>query len=216
MRSGRTSGLIRSAPDQLKVHTGAGIVRPPHRGQKLSELLEPSVVGFRWSGPSIGSRVKRRIPDSSEDWFQCAVRYLARFNRTAAQVERFLQNKGASPAQAKQVISRLSDLRYLDDQAYARHWVEVRLAHQPMGRERLGLELIAKGVPEALVSRVIQDVLHNVDEESLARRVLQQRCRNGRRLPRRQAEMLLRRRGFGEETIERIMRDCTESKGCDS
>ena len=40
--------------------------------------------------------MKRRIPQSGDEWFHRAVRYLARFDRTAAQVERFLTSKGAS------------------------------------------------------------------------------------------------------------------------
>ncbi|WP_455244355.1 regulatory protein RecX [Petrachloros mirabilis] len=184
--------------------------------QKRSELLGLFIGGIGWSGPSLGSGVKRRIPESSEEWFQCAVRYLARFDRTAAQVERFLRNKGASPPQAKQVIRRLSDLRYLDDQGYAKRWVEGYLARRPMGRERLKFELCAKGLPEVLVSCVIQEAFDAVDEESLARRVLQERSRNRRRLLPRQAETLLRQRGFGEETIERIISGLTQSKGWDS
>jgi regulatory protein len=58
------------------------------------------------------------------------VRYLAQFDRTAAQVERFLTRKGASSAQAKQILSRLSTLRYLDDRAYAARWIETTLARR--------------------------------------------------------------------------------------
>ena len=59
--------------------------------------------------------MKRRIPRSGDEWFHRAVRYLARFDRTAAQVERFLTSKGASPSQVKQAITRLSAHKYLDD-----------------------------------------------------------------------------------------------------
>ncbi|MCS6294228.1 MAG: RecX family transcriptional regulator, partial [Nitrospira sp.] len=88
---------------------------------------------------------KRTPPSSPEEWMHLAVRYLARWDRTVIQVEQFLLSKGASAPQAKQTISRLSDLRYLDDRAYAGRWVESRLARQPMGRERLLAELQAKG-----------------------------------------------------------------------
>jgi regulatory protein len=141
------------------------------------------------------------------------VRYLARFDRTAAQVERFLKSKGASPAQARQAISRLSDLRYLDDHAYAIRWVEARLARQPMGRERLKVELVAKGVAEALAEKVIRDALQEVDEETLARQALRMQRRKGRRLLPGQAASLLRQRGFGEETIERIIGEGSEPEG---
>ncbi|HLZ35870.1 MAG TPA: regulatory protein RecX [Nitrospira sp.] len=144
------------------------------------------------------------------------MRYLARFDRTAAQVERFLTSKGASPTQAGQTIRRLSALRYLDDHAYATRWVEARLARQPMGRERLKIELLAKGVAEALADGVIRDALQEVDEETWARQALRIQRRKGRRLLPRQAASLLRQRGFGEETIERIIGGGSEPEGHDS
>ena len=134
-----------------------------------------------------------------------AVRYLARWDRTVAQVERFLKDKGASPAQAKQTIARLSDLRYLNDRAYAERWVESRLARQPTGRQRLKAELQAKGIEEAVVDGAIRDALHGVDEEALARRALKARQRRGDRLTMSQTLRLLRQWGFEEETIDRMM-----------
>ena len=127
--------------------------------------------------------MKRRIPQSGDEWFHRAVRYLARFDRTAAQVERFLTSKGASPAQVKQVISRLSALRYLDDRAYAARWVETTLARRPMGRDRLKSELMAKGLGETLADDAIVDGLDGLDEETLARRALRLKGRDRRRGP---------------------------------
>ena len=149
----------------------------------------------------------RRIPDPGNAWFHRAVRYLARFDRTAAQVERFLISKGASPAHVKQVLSRLSALRYLDDRAYAVRWLEATLARRPMGRDRLRSELMARGLDEALADQAIDEGLDGMDEDLLARRALTLK-RHGGRLSRRRMVFLLRQRGFGEETIERIISDC--------
>jgi regulatory protein len=145
---------------------------------------------------------------SGDEWFRRAVRYLARFDRTAAQVERFLTSKGAPRTQVKQVISRLSALRYLDDRAYAARWVEAMLVRRPMGRDRLKSELMAKGLAETLADDAIVEGLTGMDEETLARRALRLKGRRGGRNPRQRTASLLRQRGFGEETIERIMSDC--------
>ena len=152
--------------------------------------------------------MKRRSPQSGDEWFHRAVRYLARFDRTAVQVERFLTSKGASRTQVKQVISRLSALKYLDDRAYAVRWLETTLARRPMGRDRLKSELIAKGLRETLADDAILEGLNGMDEETLARRALRLKGRHGGRNLRQRTASLLRQRGFGEETIERIMSDC--------
>ena len=121
----------------------------------------------------MGVVVKRRVPQSGDEWVHCAVRYLARFDRTAAQVERFLTRKGASSTQTKQVINRLSTLRYLDDRGYATRWIEATIARRPMGLEGLKRELLTRGLSEGLADEVIGGALQDVDEDTLARRALQ-------------------------------------------
>jgi regulatory protein len=135
------------------------------------------------------------------------VRYLARFDRTAAQVERFLTSKGASSGQIKQVITRLSALKYLDDRAYAARWVESTLERRPMGRDRLKNELMARGLGESLADVAIVEALRGIDEEALARQALRHKGRYRRPVPRQRKVSFLRQRGFAEETIERIIRD---------
>jgi regulatory protein len=153
--------------------------------------------------------VKRRTPQSVDDWFHRAVRYLARGDRTAAQVERFLATKGAPPAWVKQVISRLSALRYLDDRAYAVRWLETTLVRRPMARDRLKSELTAKGLAESLVDQTILEGLEGMDDGALAQRALTLKGRDGGRLSLQRMALLLRQRGFGEETIEGIISDCS-------
>lgn len=137
------------------------------------------------------------------------MRFLARRDRTVAQVERFLASKGASPVQVRQTVRRLSDLSYLNDHTYAQRWVANRLITRPRGRERLKAELQAKGIPDALSDRVLTETFREVDEETVAHRALQIAQRSGRRLTLSQTAHFLRRRGFSEETIDRMI----EKKG---
>ena len=158
---------------------------------------------------------RRNGPSSPEEWLHLAVRYLARWDRAAAQVDRFLTQKGASPAQVRQAIARLSDLGYLDDSRYAQRWIERRLARKPLGRDRLKAELEASGVADALADRAIREAFRGVDEEELARRALAGRQRKGRRLTPVQVARLLRQWGFAEETIDRMIRDPSGHEGLD-
>lgn len=154
-----------------------------------------------------GRTGKQRDPATPDQWILLAIRYLARWDRTAVQVEQFLFRKGASPDQIKETIARLSDLRYLNDRAYADRWIETHLARRPMGRERLEAELLFKGVPEAVAAQAIRVALQDVDEDTLARRALSGMRSTGRRLTPAQSVRLLRQRGFEEETIDRMMND---------
>ena len=155
-------------------------------------------------------------PSQPDQWLHLAVRYLARWDRTAAQVENFLKNKGATLAQVKQTISRLAELRYLNDCAFAQRWIESRFARKPMGRERLRAELLARGITESLADHAIREALRGVDEEALARRALRVKQGRGSRLGRVRAARLLRQRGFEQETIDRIIGSRGQSMGIDA
>lgn len=137
-----------------------------------------------------------------------AVGFLARQDRTVAQVEKFLAARGASPSQIKQVVHRLTDLRYLSDQDYAQRWVERRLSTRPMGPERLKAELQAKGISDALADRVVAGAFRTTKEEIVAHRALQTKQSRGQPLTPVQMERLLRQCGFEDETIERVIGEC--------
>jgi regulatory protein len=143
---------------------------------------------------------------------QVALRYIARWDRTVAQVEQYLRDKGASPAQATHTAGRLSDLRYLNDLAFSERWVDSRLARQPMGRDRMKAELQAKGIADSIADQAITTGLQGFSEEALARLALKTRQRNGRRLTPGQAQQLLRQRGFEEETISRMIQIGSETE----
>ncbi|MBD0315762.1 MAG: regulatory protein RecX [Nitrospiraceae bacterium] len=134
------------------------------------------------------------------------MRYLARWDRTVAQVEQHLIAKGATPALVRQTTGRLSDLGYLNDRTYAERWVERRLARQAIGPARLKAELQARGIPASLAEDVIAKASADVDEETQARRALELRQRKGRRTTLAQAQQFLRQRGFEDEVIGRMIK----------
>ncbi|MBK9306171.1 MAG: regulatory protein RecX [Nitrospira sp.] len=147
----------------------------------------------------------RTTLSSPDDAFRLAIRFLAHRDRTTVQVEQFLTSRGVSSLRAKQAIRRLSELRYLDDAAFARRYAEKRLASRPVGLERLKAELQAKGIADRLADQVVADAFRTVNEDTLAHRVLKAAQRRGRRLTPTQAGRLLHQRGFAEETIDHIM-----------
>jgi len=149
---------------------------------------------------------------SSDPWLRIALRYLARFDRTTKQVEAFLRAKGASSFQVVRTARRLNTLRYLDDSAYAERWIASRLTRGPFGTARLRAELLLRGLSENVVDGALGRALAGVDEDTLARRVVELKQRRGNSLSRRQTLRLLRQRGFEEDVISRIMGDWPETE----
>lgn len=149
----------------------------------------------------------RAIPTSLDAVIRLAVRFLAQRDRTVAQVEGFLRSRGVDPPHIEQAICRLTDLRYLDDLAYAQRWVEKRLATKPMGPERLKAELQAKGISDGLTDGVLTEVFQHHSEEIVARRAIQ-----GMRSAQRYVARFLHQRGFSDEVIERMMTEFKRSE----
>ncbi|GAB1721813.1 MAG: Regulatory protein RecX [Nitrospira sp.] len=139
--------------------------------------------------------------ESPPDFLIMAIRYLARAERTASQVARHVQGKGASLAQGQGVVRELERRGYLDDQAYATRWAEARLAKRPMGRERLKLEMLSRGFEDPVVERALRSAYRSISEQELACRALEGRT-TGTRPP--QWVRFLRQRGFDDDTIQQV------------
>lgn len=133
-----------------------------------------------------------------------ALTYLARKDRSKAEVRRFLKRRGASPPAIEAVLQRLGRYGYVNDEAFAERWARSRLTRGPMGRLRLERELLTKGVGRETARRAVDRVLEGQSERDLAERLLAQRF--ARRKPRNlaQAVAVLMRHGFDADVIEAL------------
>ncbi|MEE9519598.1 MAG: regulatory protein RecX [bacterium] len=133
-----------------------------------------------------------------------ALRYLARRDRTEAQVRALLRQKGVSVSDRDLVIQRLRDQGYVDDLAYALRQVEGWLCRRPMGRARIERELLRRGIDRSTAHQAVDQLVGDQGELELACRLLDRR--SGRRKQASLAEKarLLRYYGFAEDTIEKI------------
>ena len=154
---------------------------------------------------AVSRRIASKAAATSDQWLELAVRALARSDRTTAQIERLLLAKGASPAQIRVTVRRLTSLQYLNDEVFAVRWAERRLARMPMGRARLQDELLATGCSERIVHATLRSTYRKVSEQDLAVQVLAKASQTfSAKTPGRVAR-LLSQRGFDEDTIETVM-----------
>ena len=137
---------------------------------------------------------------------EAALRYLARSDRTEAQVKGYLARIGASAARTRTIISRFHERGYLNDAEYARRWARNRLARKPMGRDRLEAELLAKGVTPVIIAETLDELYRDKQEQALAEALARQTS---------VTPSFLRRRGFQEDIIEAVLGGtrCEESGG---
>jgi regulatory protein len=86
-----------------------------------------------------------------------AARLLEARQRSVDEMRRRLRGLGYPGGLVEECIARLLELRYLDDDAFARTWVESRDRARPRGERALRTELARKGVERDTVDAVLED-----------------------------------------------------------
>ena len=71
------------------------------------------------------------------DPYDVAVRYLASRPKSVDEIARHLRGKRFDVADIERAIDRLRAQRYVDDEAFARYWVEQRERFKPRGDRAL-------------------------------------------------------------------------------
>ena len=131
---------------------------------------------------------------------QRALRRLARRDHSEAELRRALLRTGFPAAVIDATLDRLRAEKYLDDRGFATRFARNRVAHDGLGRHRVGQALRARGVSRAIIDEGVAEALRDVSEaetlEIVARRYWRQ---HGREEPVQRIRKLwafLLRRGF--------------------
>ncbi len=140
-----------------------------------------------------------------------AVRLLARRPYSTAELRRYLTKKEVAPPVIDETLDRLEQSGYVDDQAFARFWIEDRMRFKPRGLRALRYELHQKGIASSL----IEAALAEVDPGEAAYQAAQERLSRLRGQPKRDVRTALGaflvRRGFNYDVArDAVTRTITE------
>lgn len=102
-------------------------------------------------------RARRGAVDDAATVLDAAARFLGARPRSTAEVQRRLREAGYRSDLVEEALARLATLGYLDDEAFARAWVESRDRARPRGERALRAELRRKGVAADVVTTIIND-----------------------------------------------------------
>ncbi len=86
-----------------------------------------------------------------------AARFLETRPRSVAETRRRLTDAGYPQPLIEEVVTRLVELGYLDDAAFARAWVESRDRAHPRGEAALRRELALKGIDRDVAESVLEE-----------------------------------------------------------
>jgi len=142
--------------------------------------------------------------DERQKAYTKALYFLGFRPRSRAEVEKYLAEKECPPPVIVEVIQRLLDEKYLDDETFARQWLENRELFRPRSARALRYELRQKGIE----NRVVDEVVNGVDDEAAAWAALEPKLTRWLTLEQtefnKKVTSFLARRGFPYDVTRRI------------
>ena len=196
-------------------------------------MATPDGPDIRSSGPRRRSsyaqrRERRAAVDDVNEVLDAAARYLEARPRSVDEVRRRLTAAGYRTELVETTIGRLVSVGYLDDEAFARAWVESRDRAHPRGELALRRELRLKGVEQSVIETVLDERRMSSDDgeptdpdAAAARQLLSRHERalmrvSDLRRRRQRAYAMLARNGFAPDVCAAVATAWLTETGADS
>jgi regulatory protein len=139
--------------------------------------------------------------------------------RSRSELAGKLARKGVPAELAERLLDRFEEVGLVDDEAFARLWVQSRQPGKGLARRALAQELRRKGVDDE-VARVALDEVDPDDEVEAARALVRRKLRTAAGLERdvavRRLTGMLARKGYPAGVCFRVVREELETLGHDT
>lgn len=145
--------------------------------------------------------------DHVDKYYASALFYLQYRSRSEREIREYLKRKKASEEVVEHIVSKLKEQKFLDDEAFAKMWIESRIRSKPRSQRLLKIELRRKGIHEDIIDLVFDNTEGEVvGDTALAKKLAEKKIRRYTHLPREEIYVklgsLLARHGFNWETIK--------------
>ncbi len=143
-----------------------------------------------------------------ENGMEKALTLLEYRSRTCDQMHTLLLERGFPEEITEQIVARLVELQLLDDERYAAGYLRER-TRKGYGMRRSRYELRRRGIPDEILEEAAATVSEEDEEESaysVGRKIWQKTVSMEWKKRRAKLYATLTQRGFGYETVDRVMR----------
>ncbi len=137
-----------------------------------SALLESKLAsGQELTREQVGEFKKLSADDKL---YNRALRWVAMRPRSRWEVQFYLERKLASPTLIEQTLNKLSNIGLIDDEKFARAYVNDRRLLRPTSRRKMSLELRKKRVPDEIVEAAL-GIEHSEEKTALLSTIVTKR-----------------------------------------
>jgi regulatory protein len=176
----------------------------------------------KWAVPGVSAEPKSATPvgEAGQEAVarQICLRMLTAAPRTRAQLAAALRWRGVPEETAETVLGRFSDVKLIDDAAFAAAWVESRHYGRGLSGRALAAELRQRGVPREDIKAAVGG-LDSRQEIATARGLVARRLASTKGQPLdariRRLTGVLARKGYSPAIAYRVVREALEQEGLD-
>ncbi len=120
---------------------------------------------------------RKKRPLEGEALWSYALKILGGRAHSTGELREKLRRRASRLAEIDEVIARLKDHGYLNDQRFAESFAAARLANDKLGRTRVIQDLRQRRVAPALAERATRQVYEDVNEEALIEQWIRRKYR---------------------------------------
>lgn len=125
---------------------------------------------------------------------------IARRPRSGGEIRDYLRLKKYSEEEIEKTLNTLSDKGYIDDEDFARRWVDSRRLLKPISNRKLRLELMQKKVDSEIIQRILEE--NETDEVETIKKLIAKKQRQTRYQDKQKLMQFLIRQGFNYPDIK--------------
>lgn len=147
-----------------------------------------------------------------------AIQYLARRMRSEAEVRKALKDKDIDESIIQEVIHKLYEYSFLNDEEFAIAFVRTAMNTTDKGADLIRRELREKGITENLIDRALKEYPFEQELDTaikLCEKFVQKNTRDSSRVMKQKLEQMLFRKGFSLSTIQTALSEMEMEKAED-
>jgi len=202
-------------------------IKPQKRKQRFNVYVDERFA-FAVSAEALakaGLKTNQEIPEEKieeltkeDDFVKIYERVLKFFSfrpRSEKELRDWFRKKQIGEETQKLIYQKLRNLGYLDDEEFAKWWIEQRTTFRPSGLRLLTLELRQKGISKDLIAKLLNCHIVKDKEVELARKVAGKKLKLLKHLSdlelRQKLTAALIRRGFSFEVAKKVVDEIKSS-----
>lgn len=168
-----------------------------------SELLNTGIrINQEFTESGLEELRTRAVIDKAYDR---ALNLISRRPRSEWEIRDYLKRKEYDPEIAEQVIGKLNERGYINDENFARRWVESRRLLKATSKRRLSQELRQKRVSDEAIEKVLAD--DQTDEVEVLKQLVERKRKQTRYQDDMKLMQYLSRQGFSYDNIKQALGD---------